>query len=446
MSEAKKRRISLLSGDEECPAMKNKHRNTAGPPKDRAGNTIRVTTSEARKRRIPAPSSDEECPAMKKKRLHTIDLLKDRTTSDLKRKRPANTKLVSESLPCSSKRQRLGNDAAHPDSHVLAPVTELTEPSDDEAGNNSIPNLTPVGQDQAPNTPEQKLPPLLEKAKGSKRHRGKGTQLSSKEKWAHGCLQRNGIPLFRSSYVQDISSLGLQSLGSGSYGACFKAIHPNTLKPLVIKTFPANSLDDLVVEAINLQQLQLFGVQRLVGVCVKTRQIITEFGGSTAERYFSTKPHFADTISVFLKISRILQRILRKGFAHNDIKGDNVCVQTDNNVQEVTLIDLGLARRVGTLKIYAETPNTSKFPWLAPELLRYTHPCCEASDVYSLAHLMKKVLCLKKRGGKSPSLAALEDWLWRAQCIDPSKRPSLSALTEVLETLLLEAMKGSTLE
>ncbi|KAK8399187.1 hypothetical protein O3P69_003357 [Scylla paramamosain] len=143
-------------------------------------------------------------------------------------------------------------------------------------------------------------------------------------------------------------------LGTGSYGSCHKAADPKTSQPQVIKMFPRDALGGLVTEAINLHALQLPRVQRVVGVCVHTRQLITGLAGITAPQCFDlTKHSFADTISVFLQVSQILQQMLDEGFAHNDIKGDNICVQVDNNAPKATIIDLDIARPLGTTRIYA---------------------------------------------------------------------------------------------
>lgn len=111
-----------------------------------------------------------------------------------------------------------------------------------------------------------------------------------------------------------------------------------------------------------------------------------------------------------------------------------------------TIIDLGMARRVGTSEVYSQTSRTNRYPWIAPELLRHTHPCCEASDVYGLAYLIEKKLDLEERDWCSPSVAALELWLREARDPDPSGRPGLTALVEVLDALHQEAINAIPLE
>ncbi|MPC24039.1 hypothetical protein E2C01_017109 [Portunus trituberculatus] len=119
-----------------------------------------------------------------------------------------------------------------------------------------------------------------------------------------------------------------------------------------------------------------------------------------------------------------------------------MCVQADTGVPEATIIDFGLARQVGTRLIYGKCSNPKRLPWLAPELLRHTHPCGEASDVYSLAHLIKEFLPVRRTKQK-PSLAALRELVRRVQLITPTKRPRLSAFTELLHQMHEEATQGS---
>ena len=255
-------------------------------------------------------------------------------------------------------------------------------------------------------------------------------------------LHQQGIRLFKTEDVKAIESMGTKLLGSGTYGSCHLALHPNTRQPLVIKTFPRHGLDDLATEATNMAELQLPGVQRLVGVCVPTRQTITGFAGMTLNKYFGqTKPLFSDAISVFLQISTALQQMHDKGFAHNDIKDDNICVQVDSNGPKATIIDLGLARRHGTTQFYQYTSDTDSYPWIAPELLLHTHPCGEASDVYSVAHLLTNTLIIRNKRGMQPVMAPLISWVLSARNHKPHKRPCLAALTDLLQRMHHESLQ-----
>lgn len=169
-------------------------------------------------------------------------------------------------------------------------------------------------------------------------------------------------------------------------------------------------------------------------MCVETRQLITRFAGVTADKYIETASSFADAVNISLQVSRTLQRINQRGFTHNDVKENNVCVSTQNGSPVATVIDVGLARRVGTQGIFGRTYDTEQYPWIAPELLRNTHPCSEASDAFGLAYLVYK-LGLEEGRIYCPSMPALVSWVQDARRPHPGARPTLAALIEVLEAL-----------
>lgn len=226
-----------------------------------------------------------------------------------------------------------------------------------------------------------------------------------------------------------------RKLGVGSYGSCCRVKDPDTGQVLVIKTFTGNDLNSLTKEAEALNMLQMDGVQRLVGVCVKTRQLVSHFAGKTLKYYSTERTPLLDSLSVIKQVAETLQRIHLKGYTHNDIKGNNVCVQRNRSGLVATIIDLGMARPMGTKCVYKRTTNTERTRWVAPELLLQTHPCSEASDVYSVAFLMWKPLYLRQEIVSRPKLSRLKEWVKAALGTEISERPTLGQLIRILETV-----------
>ncbi|XP_063863900.1 uncharacterized protein LOC135102549 [Scylla paramamosain] len=473
-NKAQKRKTDSPSRHEECPAMViiKKRKHSAGPPDLQttgsvAGNTRKrpataVAVCEScpsvvKRRKIPSPPQHEELTAVTEKCMHSNDRAAGDTsvtTSSCNKKRSA-----SESSPRSAKRRKIPSQS--PNEQTAAVIKKRENTTQEAAGENSVTvsnyNKKRSASESSPRFEKRRKihhTPSTSKAsdpfrvdqntktKETKGRREKPTKLSEKREIAR-LLHKQGVRLFKKSEVRDITSLGTKLLGSGSYGSCHLAVDPNTRQPLVIKKFPRDGLDDLATEATNLHALRLPGVQRLVGVCVSKRQMITGFAGTTLSKYFLTRPSFADAISVFLQISRTLQQMLDKGFSHNDIKGDNICVQVDSNAPKATIIDLGLARRVGTTEIYEYTSDTESYPWLAPELLLHTHPCGEASDVYSVAQLLEEELLSGNTRVQRHHMAALTRWILRAQKLNPRKRPRLAALIDLLQQLHQEATRDT---
>ncbi|MPC18432.1 Dual specificity testis-specific protein kinase 2 [Portunus trituberculatus] len=382
-----------------------------------------------------SPTRNEQLFRITKRRKHGSDRTgkpTNMTTLDCKGKRLVTARVVTKSSLSSTKRQSGVVTSA---SQVKIPATEHTDRS--ETVSSSLSFETAATRVETSSSKANQ-----EKQEISKRHQINQRKLSKKENAAMQILQAQGVPLLTTGDVADIVSMGTQKLGEGSYGSCDKTVDPKTRQPLVIKTFSPFKFEAFFLEAVNLNIMRLPGVQRLVGVCVHTRQIITDFAGITSSHYFKRSgPSFVDIISVFWQISRTLEQVLDKGFAHNDLKEDNVCVKMDNDVPTATIIDFGLARRVGSSKIYRKTSCTYKFPWLAPELLQHTHPCSEASDVYSLAQLLQGLL--RSRRTRSPYLDAFQDWVSRGQRDNPGERPRLSALTHLLQLMHEHATKDA---
>ena len=418
-----------------------------------------TSLQSAKRRKIHPQSPDEQTAAINKKRedtTHRSSGENSETVSKYIKKRR-----VSESSPYFAKRRKIHSQSPNEQTAAIIKKREDTThgtTDDTSVTTSSYNKKRSASQFSLHSAKRRKIPQMASfskasqsscldqtrKAKEAKRRRAKPTKLSGKEKETARLLRHQGIPLLKTSDVKDIASLGTKLLGSGTYGSCHLAVDPNTRQQLVIKKFPRHSLDDLATEATNLHELRLPGVQRLIGVCVPTRQMVTGFAGTTLSKYFLTQPSFADAISVFLQISTTLQQMINKGFSHNDIKGDNICVQVDSNAPKATIIDLGLARPVGTHKLYDYTSDPDSFPWLAPELLLHTHPCSEASDVYSVAQLLMEQLHPGNiRGHLMPPLGALDTWIVCALKVNPRRRPRLAELTCLLRRLHQEATRDT---
>lgn len=249
-------------------------------------------------------------------------------------------------------------------------------------------------------------------------------------------LQEAGVRLLEEREVGLLTSGDREALGAGAFGSCYKVQDPHSGEELVIKTFLRNGLEALVTEASILQRLQVVGgVQRLLGVCVRKRQMVSRFAGLTAEKYFSTAPSLPDLLSVVLQVARTLQGLAREGYAHNDVKSDNVCVRVDSSGPKATVIDLGMARQVGTLQVYM-TQEPGRCPWVAPELLLQTSPCGEASDTFGLVFLIRRALSLRGGLGSDPSLARSVARVHATLSPQPGAPLTLETLIQELEGLL----------
>lgn len=257
-------------------------------------------------------------------------------------------------------------------------------------------------------------------------------------------LEEKAVRLLQKREVDEMRKLGVSEVGDGAYASCCKARDPHSGEEVVIKTFEKGDLAGLVTEAVNLKDMQnVPGMQRLVGVCIETLQLVSQFAGSTAYKYFTTCTSFAEAVNIFLQVSQTLIGMNREGFAHNDIKYNNICVSVKDSGPVATVIDVGMSRPVGSEWFFPTPRYVELFPWIAPELLMHTGTCGESTDAYGFAHFMDRVLGLEEgRGHHSASVDALAGWIDAALHNEPSSRPSLTALVELLQVLNEEEPAG----
>ena len=273
---------------------------------------------------------------------------------------------------------------------------------------------------------------------------------STAEERARHYLAHLGVRLLKEKTIRKMVSCGGQSLGEGTYGSCCRGVDPHAGKELVIKTFVDNDLRSFVTETKCLHRLQGHGMQRLVGVCVETRQLVTRFAGQTAADYFHSGARFSHALSVILQMARVLRNVHGAGYTHNDIKSNNVCVKQCTNGPKATVIDLGMAERVGTRGFYKTDKDLGqhmrKYPWIGPELLRDSHPCSAASDVYSVAWFILCVPGWRKRPVVSPTMRLFKEWVKKARRPHPEQRPSLDDLIRVIKQLQAEMASSTRLK
>ena len=133
---------------------------------------------------------------------------------------------------------------------------------------------------------------------------------------------------------------------------------------------------------------------------------------------------------IFRETAEALLFVHDKKYLHNDIKGDNVIIITDNSGFHAVLIDFGKACSIGNGKQYKLTKKQKEmyhkcYLHIAPELVRGTHTQSVASDVYSFGMLMYSI-CNLHPNAKCMSVAT--------SCLHsgPSKRPSLHSVQQLL--------------
>ena len=237
--------------------------------------------TQARKRHSPALSQDKEAQTTAKKPRYSITLpcweppktyIQPDSMGEGARPRRAK-KRHGTSLdlfsPCSAKRRRYTD----PPSGIESPCPCLKGEAEGAEGK---------GPDGPRNPPKAMLRPSPsstdESCSSNKKPKHSSDtaprrHLSSEEKKAAMVLRKIedlGVPILEKGEVEAMTSAVCEPLGSGAYGSCCKTVDPHTQQEVVIKTFLGGDFDNFVTEVMNLQQCQMAGVQRLLGVCVDT--------------------------------------------------------------------------------------------------------------------------------------------------------------------------------
>ncbi|XP_050691572.1 uncharacterized protein LOC126983118 [Eriocheir sinensis] len=251
-------------------------------------------------------------------------------------------------------------------------------------------------------------------------------QYSAEESSAASLLREASVPLLDEREVERLSGAAPKDLGCGGFGSCCRVRDPHSGEELVIKSYFNEGFDDLVDEASILQRLQgVAGVQRLVGVCVRRRQLVTRYAGMTADSYFQTAPGLPALLSVVLQVTRTLQGMAGERYSHNDVKGDNVCVRVGSRGPEATLIDLGMAGPMDACPTNMEKEA---------ELI--SGPEENDFDTYNLAYTIETSLALHGGLDHAASLAPVRAWVHAAMNPGPAGSPTFEALIQELEALL----------
>ncbi|QBB28628.1 serine/threonine protein kinase [Homarus gammarus nudivirus] len=194
---------------------------------------------------------------------------------------------------------------------------------------------------------------------------------------------------------KELSNLAFKkTLGSGSYGSC--TLHKDRMsgRKYVIKTFLIDGCvgyGDLATECLSLMKIQsISGVQKLVGVCFENRQMVTKYAGTSLHRSKIENMSKKQIISIILKIVQNVKRINDAGIIHNDLKPANICL---NEKLKPVIIDFGLATESGKPSMFGTYDNNNnEYPWIAPELFESLNKCTEATEVYSLAYVIKHLI------------------------------------------------------
>lgn len=114
--------------------------------------------------------------------------------------------------------------------------------------------------------------------------------------------------------------------------------------------------------------------------------------GKTLNSIFDSHISTPDWLRICLNLSKALKGIHVCGYLHNDLKNENIMV---DRKLDVTIIDMGLARKYSPLDGFCNSPNKTpeknwhQSPHLAPEALK--ERAYAKSDIFSFGVILKQI-------------------------------------------------------
>lgn len=225
-------------------------------------------------------------------------------------------------------------------------------------------------------------------------------------------------------------------VGSGGYGAVYRATDTVVGREVAIKLFDADAdvgVNGAWREAAVLRRLNLPGVVRLLDE------------GREGDRHYLVMPfvdgeHFpgpkrdrrADYADVIAAFVELLALVHAAGIVHGDLKPQNVLVDADG---QVTLLDFGTGTWVDGLSRERHLDRARGTPaYMAPEQLR-GRPATVQSDYYALGAMLYQVFT-----GQLPHPFASVEVLVRERLKNPA--PKLDAEAVGIPARLARAIEG----
>ncbi len=193
----------------------------------------------------------------------------------------------------------------------------------------------------------------------------------------------------------------LEKLGEGGMGVVYKAHDLDLDRFVALKFLPAHVSAGGDTQARFFQEVKaaaalnhpnictIYGVERHEGQMFIAMEYLD--GGTLRDRIPYSKPE--DAINAAIQIGEALQEAHAKGIVHRDIKADNIMVTSKGQVK---VMDFGLAKLKGSLKLTRSSSTVGTLAYMAPEQIQGGE-IDSRSDLFAVGVLLFEML-----SGKTP--------------------------------------------
>jgi eukaryotic-like serine/threonine-protein kinase len=190
----------------------------------------------------------------------------------------------------------------------------------------------------------------------------------------------------------------LEKLGEGGMGIVFKAEDTRLKRTVALKFLPRGLESHEAERARFLQEAQAASALNHPNVCTiydigeaeGQRFIAMEYvqGMTLREKIAEGRLQTGTAVGYAIQIAEALEEAHSKGIVHRDMKADNIMVNTKNQVK---VMDFGLAKLKGSLKLTKTSSTIGTLAYMAPEQIEGGEVDAR-SDIFSFGIVLYEML------------------------------------------------------
>ncbi|MBI3005650.1 MAG: serine/threonine-protein kinase [Ignavibacteriales bacterium] len=190
----------------------------------------------------------------------------------------------------------------------------------------------------------------------------------------------------------------LEKLGEGGMGVVYKAHDTKLKREVALKFLPRHLTLNETERARFMQEAQAAATLNHPNICTihaieegdNEQFIVMELiDGVTLREKFAPGPlPVREAVAYAIQIGEALEEAHNKGIIHRDIKSDNIMVNAKNQIR---VMDFGLAKLKGSLKLTKATSTAGTLGYMAPEQIQ-DGETDNRSDIFSFGVVLFEML------------------------------------------------------
>jgi len=188
----------------------------------------------------------------------------------------------------------------------------------------------------------------------------------------------------------------LEKLGEGGMGVVYKAEDAKLKRTVALKFLPKGLEAHEPERARFLQEAQAAAALNHPNICTihdiasegEQQFIVMEFVDGKTLRQVIPVQKMQDAITYAIQIGEALQEAHSKGVVHRDIKTDNIMINSKNQIK---VMDFGLAKLKGSLKLTRTSSTVGTLAYMAPEQIQGGEVDAR-SDIFSFGVVLYEML------------------------------------------------------